>query len=1070
MNLRTIFSSLILLFTFALAAWAQDETIDFSEQGFTNAETVYEVSGGGCRVTFNIGENTHGAYPKYYDNGEAVRLYVNNTMTVTSTNGKSIAQINIVFGSGDGRNNIVVDGGTYADGTWVGNANEVVFSVEGKNGHRRIHQLGIFYKSTVDAPVITSYSGSTTFQNYVQVRVQAEEGTTIRYTTDGTTPDEKSLEYFNSFTFSQTTFLQAIAIKDGVKSNVSSMLFVKDVGLWSGIGSKTDPFIIDNTEKLDQLADRVNAGESYANTYFKVTADISYPCNSQWNDVLSQENNYTRIGTSMLPFQGVFEGDGHTISGIRIYSNSSYNFGLFGTLGSGAVVRNVTISDTRITAGDDTGAIAGRTEGGATVENCHVLSDVWIYDEGTNYWHGGVVGYVYGGSIKGCTCSATLSIVDGKISGSCGGIAGRKQNGSIVNCLAINVHLPAVSSVKSISELGAVMGYTVSNELSGNLYYDCLFGNAAATRGVGTCSNPTNGNEALPAHTVTFDGNRLTVLCDGAEPDPDVVEAYDGGLAYKGKFYAAENKAVTFSLKVPEGLVVNKVMATSGTVTENADGSYTLTMPAEDVVITASLGAESTLILQDGADNSTVLATYDGVTADVTLQGRTLWKDGSWNTLCLPFSLSSLDGTPLEGATVKTLETSSFKRGTLTLNFTKDEENLTSIEAGVPYIVKWTSGNPIADPTFENVTVSNTSRPVTTDEVSFAGLYAPLTVGEEKPVTYAVAELVGTTLTFKVTDVAPDGVTSWDAEDTQSSPGWNPASGPKTIKKVVFDPSFANARPKSCASWFSYTQVSDFTGMEYFNTSEVVSMRWMFASCVYIGSIDVSHFDTRKVTDMEMMFYCFGGRFLDLSSFNTANVENMKNMFNVCPYLQTIYVSSEWSTEKVTTSAYMFERSNNLVGGAGTTFDANHVDAEYARIDGGTSNPGYFTQGTKPTYEQPVGEEEDYSDRTVLYLGAGDKLYYPTEAITIGAFRAYFKLQGDLTAGDPAEEAQDIKAFVLNFGDEETGIREISTPSNPSNSSNSSTPSWYSLDGRRLNGRPSQRGIYIFKGIKTMIQ
>ena len=283
--------------------------------------------------------------------------------------------------------------------------------------------------------------------------------------------------------------------------------------------------------------------------------------------------------------------------------------------------------------------------------------------------------------------------------------------------------------------------------------------------------------------------------------------------------------------------------------------------------------------------------------------------------------------------------------------------------------------------------------------------------------------------------------------------------------KVVFDPSFANARPKSCASWFSYTQVSDFTGMEYLNTSEVVSMRWMFANCVDIGSIDVSHFDTRKVTDMEMMFYCFGGRSLDLSSFNTANVENMRNMFNVCPYLQTIYVSSEWSTEKVTTSAYMFERSNNLVGGAGTTFDANHVDAEYARIDGGTSNPGYLTEKAKPTYE-PIGEEADYSDRTVLYLGEGDKLYYPTEAVTIGAFRAYFQLQGDLTAGEPAEEAQSIKAFVLNFGDEETGISEIhlSDPSNPSNSS------WYTLDGRRLNGKPSERGIYIFKGIKTMIQ
>ena len=456
------------------------------------------------------------------------------------------------------------------------------------------------------------------------------------------------------------------------------------------------------------------------------------------------------------------------------------------------------------------------------------------------------------------------------------------------------------------------------------------------------------------------------------------------------------------------------------------------------------------------------------MTADVTLQGRTLWKDGSWNTLCLPFSLSSLAGTPLEGATVKTLETSSFVRGTLTLNFTKDEENLTSIEAGVPYIVKWTSGNSITDPTFENVTISNTSRPVTTDEVSFAGLYAPITVGEEKPVTYAVAELDGTTLTFKMTDEAPDGVTSWDAEDTQSSPGWNPASGPKTIKKVVFDPSFANARPKSCASWFSNSSVSDITGMENFNTSEVTSMFNMFSHCYYLGSVDVSHFDTRKVTNMAQMFGGAACRELDLSSFDTSNVENMTEMFGGSRPLRTIIVSDGWSLEKVTASASMFRDCDNLKGGAGTVFDANHVDAEYARIDGGTSNPGYLTQGTKPSYE-PIGEEGDYSDRTVLYLGADNTLYYPSEAVTIGAFRAYFKLQGDLTAGEPFDEAQGIKAFVLNFGDEETGIRSISE--NSENSDNSEKNSfWYTLDGRRLSGKPSQRGIYIYKGIKTMIQ
>ena len=134
--------------------------------------------------------------------------------------------------------------------------------------------------------------------------------------------------------------------------------------------------------------------------------------------------------------------------------------------------------------------------------------------------------------------------------------------------------------------------------------------------------------------------------------------------------------------------------------------------------------------LADNADNSAILYDYNGKLAQtVTLAGRTLYKDGAWNTLCLPFSLNSLAGTPLEGATVKTLESATFADGTLTLNFTAD---LTAIEAGKPYIVKWvTTGDDVVSPVFINGLEISNSGPiaVTGDAADFVGNYNPYSTG-----------------------------------------------------------------------------------------------------------------------------------------------------------------------------------------------------------------------------------------------------------------------------------------------------------------------------------------------------
>ena len=127
-----------------------------------------------------------------------------------------------------------------------------------------------------------------------------------------------------------------------------------------------------------------------------------------------------------------------------------------------------------------------------------------------------------------------------------------------------------------------------------------------------------------------------------------------------------------------------------------------------------------------------------------------------------------------------------------------------------------------------------------------------------------------------------------------------------------------------------------------FDTSNVTSMYSMFRDS-YAEVLDLSSFNTSKVTNMEAMFAGCNFISLDLSSFDTSNVTSMPRMFIGCSNLKTIYVSNKFVTNNVKSSWYMFTNSTKLVGGAGTIFDRTKVDKSYARIDGGTSSPGYFT-------------------------------------------------------------------------------------------------------------------------------
>ncbi|MBR1732911.1 MAG: BspA family leucine-rich repeat surface protein, partial [Alloprevotella sp.] len=139
--------------------------------------------------------------------------------------------------------------------------------------------------------------------------------------------------------------------------------------------------------------------------------------------------------------------------------------------------------------------------------------------------------------------------------------------------------------------------------------------------------------------------------------------------------------------------------------------------------------------------------------------------------------------------------------------------------------------------------------------------------------------------------------------------------------------------------------------VENFNTSKVTDMSNMFWGCGKLETLDLSNFTTANVTDMSYMFTDCSMLFkLDLRSFSTSKVTNMREMFSRCSWLMTIYAGRGWSTAAVSTSADMFTGCTSLVGSAGTVYDASHVDATYARIDGGASSPGYLSTGQEEAY------------------------------------------------------------------------------------------------------------------------
>ena len=286
-------------------------------------------------------------------------------------------------------------------------------------------------------------------------------------------------------------------------------------GELAGDGTKYNPYKIATADDLLEFAQRVNGGETTANAI--LTDDINLNPNMKINEdgtVTGNPDQWTPIGNSeSTAYTGTFDGNGKTISGLYINSSDNDYKGLFGYVGTGGTVKDLTVSGS-VSGNNFVGGIAGQNGGriidcafsgsvsgdwyvggvvgdnGGSVENCYNTGKV---TGSSDYRYiGGVVGY-NSGTVENCYNT-------GNISGNryVGGVVGNNYSGIVENCYNIG----------KVSGTG--VGGVVGGNYSGTVT-NCYFLQDTAEKGIGV----NEGNDSADATVV----NDLNELCKALESD-----------------------------------------------------------------------------------------------------------------------------------------------------------------------------------------------------------------------------------------------------------------------------------------------------------------------------------------------------------------------------------------------------------------------------------------------------------------------------------------------------------------------------------------------------------------------
>ena len=544
---------------------------------------------------------------------------------------------------------------------------------------------------------------------------------------------------------------------------------------------------------------------------------------------------------------------------------------------------------------------------------------------------------------------------------------------------------------------------------------------------------------------------------------------------------------------------------TLGAIMLHIGDNYTI----EDDVSFVARYKKLNIDLTDAGDNGQILSTYDGRTVtSITLIDRNLYADNSWNTLCLPFDVDNINSTCLVGATVKTLETTSFDKGTLTMNF-KDVESTDidkpDIEAGTPYIVKWETDS-------ENSTILeigtiaqwNAFAESVNNGTSYKGKLIRLTahigdsnnkittmVGTNEHPFKGTFDGTGHTLYFGIKSSSEDLVAPFRYVNGATFRNLIATGSVVNTLHIQTGGLIGSSRGEvnisNCVSDVSVQdKASDENGKNGGFISTVYDGSVYFTNCAFTGALfnnssTVGCFcgfvGWREATSIPLTFKncLYDPRDIQTtnylnSTFSGNGSEN--NTYDNCYYRRSLYNNQGIDSKDVSMSKQVTLLGNKWE--VRNDFLTYTTDKAVPLMLSGIIDPLFhnvtirnITGDVKTDYVDFIGLYSPKTitgeDRTILFVGAENQLCYPDgkAATNINSFRSYFQLKG-IEVGGP----DGVRAFNMNYGEEQTS----SLPQPLQKEGSQAGDVWYTLDGRRLSGKPSRAGVYIYNCRKVVIK